>query len=455
MACAATPTSPSADGHGAARASSWRRGRPACRDDRRPGAGGRRRQRHRAEADGGAGRSGPAGPRSETGSGRRLHVPVGADSLTAPWTRRPPDDPADHPDRQGPPGRHLDGLRDAGRASGSRCSTSSRSCCAAGWSSACWSPRPATGRRCATRWSRSPPTSACRSRSTAAPATTGTGPRAAATSPSSARRCRPRRSPRSPAGSPTPAPTSTGSSGWRATRSPRSSCTSPAPTPTGCASLLAEEAARRASTSPSSRPTCCAAAMRLIVMDVDSTLIQGEVIEMLAAHAGCGDEVAAVTERRDARRARLRGVAARAGRPARGARRRRARQGVRRARARPGRPHPGPHAQAARLPVRDRLRRVHARSPTGSPPTSASTSPRANELEIVDGKLTGRLVGADRRPGRQGRGAAPVRRRGRRVPRARRSRSATAPTTSTCSTPPASASPSTPSPWCRRPPTRR
>ncbi|WP_026122880.1 phosphoserine phosphatase SerB [Nocardiopsis halotolerans] len=34
----------------------------------------------------------------------------------------------------------------------------------------------------------------------------------------------------------------------------------------------------------------------LIVMDVDSTLIQGEVIELLAAHAGCADEVARVTE---------------------------------------------------------------------------------------------------------------------------------------------------------------
>jgi len=34
---------------------------------------------------------------------------------------------------------------------------------------------------------------------------------------------------------------------------------------------------------------------RLIVMDVDSTLIQGEVIEMLAAYAGCEAEVAAVT----------------------------------------------------------------------------------------------------------------------------------------------------------------
>jgi phosphoserine phosphatase len=36
--------------------------------------------------------------------------------------------------------------------------------------------------------------------------------------------------------------------------------------------------------------------MRLIVMDVDSTLIQGEVIEMLAEHAGFGNEVAEVTE---------------------------------------------------------------------------------------------------------------------------------------------------------------
>ena len=37
-------------------------------------------------------------------------------------------------------------------------------------------------------------------------------------------------------------------------------------------------------------------AQRLVVMDVDSTLIQGEVIEMIAAHAGCEDQVAAITE---------------------------------------------------------------------------------------------------------------------------------------------------------------
>jgi phosphoserine phosphatase len=37
-------------------------------------------------------------------------------------------------------------------------------------------------------------------------------------------------------------------------------------------------------------------AKRLVVFDVDSTLITGEVIEMLAAHAGCEAEVARVTE---------------------------------------------------------------------------------------------------------------------------------------------------------------
>jgi len=37
-------------------------------------------------------------------------------------------------------------------------------------------------------------------------------------------------------------------------------------------------------------------AARLVVMDVDSTLVQGEVIEMLAARAGVGQQVAEVTE---------------------------------------------------------------------------------------------------------------------------------------------------------------
>ena len=38
-------------------------------------------------------------------------------------------------------------------------------------------------------------------------------------------------------------------------------------------------------------------AKRLICMDVDSTLVVGEVIELLARHAGCEAEVAAITER--------------------------------------------------------------------------------------------------------------------------------------------------------------
>jgi phosphoserine phosphatase len=45
------------------------------------------------------------------------------------------------------------------------------------------------------------------------------------------------------------------------------------------------------------RATLYRRAKRLIVMDVDSTLIQGEVIELLAEHAGCGDQVAAITQR--------------------------------------------------------------------------------------------------------------------------------------------------------------
>jgi phosphoserine phosphatase len=36
-------------------------------------------------------------------------------------------------------------------------------------------------------------------------------------------------------------------------------------------------------------------ALRLIVMDVDSTLVQGEVIDLLAGRAGCADEVAKIT----------------------------------------------------------------------------------------------------------------------------------------------------------------
>ena len=43
------------------------------------------------------------------------------------------------------------------------------------------------------------------------------------------------------------------------------------------------------------RATLYRRAKRLIVMDVDSTLVAGEVIELLAAHAGCAAEVEAIT----------------------------------------------------------------------------------------------------------------------------------------------------------------
>ena len=159
--------------------------------------------------------------------------------------------------------------------------------------------------------------------------------------------------------------------------------------------------------------------MRLIVMDVDSTLIQGEVIEMLAAHAGCEAEVAAVTEAamrgeldfEESLRAR---VALLEGVDGVGARR-----GVRRASCSPRAP--------ARM-VRT-LRRLGYRFAIVSGGFSQITDrladdlgihfARANELEIVDGRLTGRIVGdvVDR----AGKAAAlrAVRRRGRRRRRRR------------------------------------
>jgi phosphoserine phosphatase len=60
--------------------------------------------------------------------------------------------------------------------------------------------------------------------------------------------------------------------------------------------VLSEEAARQQVDVAVQPANLLRHGMRLIVMDVDSTLVQGEVIEMLAAHAGCAAEVAAVTE---------------------------------------------------------------------------------------------------------------------------------------------------------------
>jgi phosphoserine phosphatase len=132
---------------------------------------------------------------------------------------------------------------------------------------------------------------------------------------------------------------------------------------------------------------------RLIVMDVDSTLVQGEVIEMLAAHAGCAAEVVAVTESamrgeidfEESLRARVRLL-----------------EGV----------EVGALdevydaivlAPGARTLVRT-LRRLGYRFAIVSGGFSQITDrlaadlgihfSRANELEIADGRLTGRIVGA-------------------------------------------------------------
>ncbi|HEX4473177.1 MAG TPA: phosphoserine phosphatase SerB [Nocardioides sp.] len=133
-------------------------------------------------------------------------------------------------------------------------------------------------------------------------------------------------------------------------------------------------------------------AMRLIVMDVDSTLIQGEVIELLAAHSGYGAQVAAATERamsgeldfEESLRSR---VALLAGIPAS------ALDEVYDALV---------LAPGARTLVRI-LRRLGYRFALVSGGFSQITDrlaadlgihySRANELEIVDGVLTGRIVG--------------------------------------------------------------
>ncbi len=60
--------------------------------------------------------------------------------------------------------------------------------------------------------------------------------------------------------------------------------------------MLAEEAAAQSVDVAVQPAGMLRHGIRLVVMDVDSTLVQGEVIEMLAEHAGCLEEVARVTE---------------------------------------------------------------------------------------------------------------------------------------------------------------
>ncbi len=186
---------------------------------------------------------------------------------------------------------------------------------------------------------------------------------------------------------------------------------------------------------------------RLVVMDVDSTLIQDEVIELLAEHAGRAAEVAAVTEARDARRARLRAEPARPGRDAGGPAGDGARRRPGRRAPHPRRPHPGAHPQAARLHRGRRLRRVHRgrradRRASSASTTCAPTGSRWSTATSPGGCWARSSTAPARRPPcassppwRACRSPAP-------------SPSATVPTTSTCSPSPASGSPSTPSRWC-------
>ena len=130
-----------------------------------------------------------------------------------------------------------------------------------------------------------------------------------------------------------------------------------------CGPPWSRSAPRPGSTSPSSGSGIARRAKRLIVFDVDSTLITGEVIEMLADHTGTRARVEQITaaamrgelDFADSLRARvamLEGLDAAV-----------LDEVGRRPRAHPRCPHHGPHAQAARLPVRHRVRRFHPGHP--------------------------------------------------------------------------------------------
>ena len=67
--------------------------------------------------------------------------------------------------------------------------------------------------------------------------------------------------------------------------------------PSQLRNALTTEAAQQRIDVGVQRATLYRRAKRLIVMDVDSTLVQGEVIELLAEHAGCGDRVTEITQR--------------------------------------------------------------------------------------------------------------------------------------------------------------
>jgi phosphoserine phosphatase len=161
---------------------------------------------------------------------------------------------------------------------------------------------------------------------------------------------------------------------------------------TGLQAALAAEAVAQSIDVAVERASLYRRARRLVVMDVDSTLVQGEVIEMLAAEAGCEKQVAEVTaaamagelDFEESLRAR---VALLEGLPV---------EAVDRVRAAvvltPG----------ARTLVRTLKRLGYAVGVVSGGFTAVTDDlaaqlgldhARANVLEVVDGRLTGRVVG--------------------------------------------------------------
>ncbi|MDP9406036.1 MAG: phosphoserine phosphatase SerB [Actinomycetota bacterium] len=140
------------------------------------------------------------------------------------------------------------------------------------------------------------------------------------------------------------------------------------------------------------RATLYRRAKRLIVMDVDSTLVQGEIIELLAEHAGCAQQVAEITERAmagelDFEQSLRRRVGLLAGLPVTAV------DAVRDALVLT----PGAHTLLRTL---RRLGFVVAIVSGGFTAITDDLRTRlgldyaaANTLEVVDGRLTGRLVG--------------------------------------------------------------
>ena len=162
-------------------------------------------------------------------------------------------------------------------------------------------------------------------------------------------------------------------------------------------------------------------AKRLIVFDVDSTLIQGEVIEMLAERAGARGRGRRGHRGRDARRTRLRGVAARAGRHAGRSARRGARRGRRPDRADARRADHDSDVAPLGISLRHRLRRL----PSGDRPAGARADDGLRRRQRTGDRRRQADRPGDRRhhrPAGKGQGAAGLRPAGRRADGADRRR---------------------------------